>query len=116
MHWFSDKDAWMLYRLGAFGEVVGWSLLISAIVYRKFGFVGSDIVVSICGTLHGVLFLLYFAFTVSTARSMAWGPWRVIGALVAGNLPYIALIYERIIAYHRKKYPVYVDPPRDYDS
>ena len=32
-HWFTDKEAWFIFRLGAFMEATGWTLLISAIIY-----------------------------------------------------------------------------------
>lgn len=114
-HWFTDQDAWMLYKLFAFGEAVGWTLLISAIIYRRFDMPLDDIFVSIAGTVHGLLFMLYFVFTLITIRSMEWGVWRTAGALAAGTAPYTSVAYERIMARHRKKYPKYVEPPEDSD-
>lgn len=61
-HWFSDADAWMLFRLAAFVEAIGWTLLISAIVSRRLGMSGADIAVSIAGTIHGVFFLCFLYF------------------------------------------------------
>lgn len=114
-HWFTDKDAWMLYKLFAFAEGVGWTMLISAIIYRRFDLPLDDILVSIAGTVHGLLFMLYFVFTLITIRSMEWGIWRTTGALVAGTAPYTSVAYEKIMAYHRKKYPKYIEPPEDSD-
>ncbi len=116
MHWFSDEHAWVLFRLFAFVEAVGWTLLISAITYRHFDMPLSDIAVSIAGTLHGLFFSLYFIFAIITARSMMWGFWRVVAALLAGMPPYTALIFERVTAYHRKKYPTYIAPPPGYSD
>lgn len=114
-HWFTDQEAWALYRLFAFVEAIGWTLLISAIVYRKFDLPLSHIFVSIAGTVHGLFFGLYFLFVFLTARSMLWGPWRVSFALVAGMPPYTAVIFEQYMARHRKKYPRKVDPPKGLD-
>ena len=36
MHWFTDKDAWAMYRIVAILEAVGWTMLISSIIYRWF--------------------------------------------------------------------------------
>lgn len=116
MHWFSDEHAWTLFRLFAFTEAVGWTLLISAIISRYLDMPLSNIAVSIAGTLHGLFFTLYFVFTIITARSMMWGFWRVAAALVAGMPPYTALIFERVTAHHRKKNPLYVAPPPEYDA
>lgn len=115
-HWFTDKEAWMLFRLFAFAEVVGWTLLISAIIYRKFDLPLDDIFVSIAGTVHGLFFGLYFIFVIITARSMLWGPVRTSTALLAGMPPYTSLVFERAMTYHRKKYPAHVEPPKGYDD
>ncbi len=114
-HWFTDREAWTLFRLFAFIETFGWTLLISAIIYRRFDLPLDTIFVSIAGTLHGLFFTLYILFVLLTARSMMWGFWRVSGALLAAMPPYTSLLYEKIMAYHRKKYPVYVEPPSDID-
>ena len=113
-HWFSDADAWLLFRLAAFVEAIGWTLLISAIASRRLGMPGADIAVSMAGTVHGVFFLCFFVFLLVTARSMAWGPWRVLGGLAAGNIPYASVVFERIMAWHRRKNPVKVAAPAGY--
>ncbi len=100
-HWFSDADAWMLFRLAAFTEAIGWTLLISAIASRRLG-------------MHGVFFLCFFVFLLVTARSMAWGPWRIVAGLAAGNVPYASVVFERIMAWHRRKNPVTVPTPIGY--
>lgn len=115
-HWFTDKEAWMLFRLAAFTEAIGWTLLIGAIIYRSFSLPLADIFVSIAGTVHGVFFGLYFLFVLITARSMAWGPRQIISALLAGMPPYASLVFEQLMARHRKKYPVYVKPPAGHDT
>lgn len=115
-HWFSDEDAWKLFRLAAFTEAVGWTLLISAIVSRKVGMPHADIAVSIAGTLHGTFFLVFFVMLLVTARSMAWGKWRLAAGLVAGNIPYGSVVFERIMRWHRQKYPVAVAGPIGYDE
>ncbi len=110
-HWFTDKEAWGMYRLFAFGEAIGWTLLIGAIAYRGFGLPEADSVIAFCGRIHGILFVFYFLFVLITARSMKWGIWRISGALLAGIPPYTSIIYEQIMAFHRKKRPAYVEPP-----
>ncbi|HEX8182448.1 MAG TPA: DUF3817 domain-containing protein [Candidatus Saccharimonadales bacterium] len=115
-HWFVDKDAWAIYKVFAFGETAGWTMLIAAIIYRKFDLPGFEIAIGIAGRLHGVLFLLYFVGVLITARSMGWGPVRFIAALAAGVPPYTALVYEQLMAYLRKKHPKYIAPPEGYDA
>ena len=111
MHWFSDKDAWAMYRLFAINEAVGWTVLILSIIYRRFDMPHDDLFVSIAGRIHGVMFGRYFIFVLITVRSMMWGFWRTTGALLAGMPPYTSLIYEKMMAYHRKKYPKHIAPP-----
>ncbi len=110
-HWFTDKEAWALFRFFAILEAVGWTLLIGAITYRSFGLPEYESVISVAGRMHGLFFSLYFLFVLLTARSMKWGFWRVAVALVAGMPPYTALVFEQLMAYDRKKRPVYIRPP-----
>ena len=116
MHWFTDKEAWGIYRLAAVFEFIGWSLLIGAIIYRRFDMPFDDAAVTIAGRMHGVFFLTYFLVVFATFRSMGWGWWRLLGALAAGVPPFTALIFEKIMKYHRKKYPKKVTPPKGFDE
>ena len=115
-HWFSDKEAWLLFRTSAFLETLGWTLLISAIVYRRLEMPNPDIVISIAGRLHGVFFLLYFIALLLLARSMEWKALRIIIALAAGVPPYGSLVFEKYIARLRKATPPKVQPPKDFDK
>lgn len=110
-HWFTDKEGWAIYRLAAFGETVGWSMLIGAIIYRSFDLPGYEIAIGLAGRFHGILFVLYFIGVLIAARSMGWGLLKITGALLAGIPPYTALVYEQLMAYVRKTKPVYVAPP-----
>ena len=112
-HWFSDQEAWVIYRFFAIAEAIGWTLLIGAIVYRYFDLPGYEAAVSLAGRIHGIVFSLYFLFVLLTARSMEWGVWRIGMALAAGIPPYTGLIFEQIMARHRKKYPKYIEPPKE---
>ena len=113
MHWFTDKEAWWIYRLGCFLEAIGWSLLIGAIIYRRFDLPLDDAFISVAGRIHGMFFVAYFAAVLATFRSMGWGFWRLAGALAAGVPPFTSLLFEQIMAWHRKKYPVVIDPPKN---
>lgn len=110
-HWFTDKEAWWIYRLGAILETIGWTLLISAIIYRKFDLPYDDSFITVAGRIHGIFFIAYFGAVIATARSMGWGIWRLGAALVAGMPPFTSIIFEQVMSIHRKKQPVYVEPP-----
>lgn len=111
-HWFTDKEAWWIFRLGAFMEATGWTLLISAIIYRSFDLPLDDTFITIAGRIHGIFFVCYFAGVLATARSMGWGFWRFMTALVVGVPPFTSLVFEQVMAWHRKKHPVVVAPPK----
>jgi len=115
-HWFTDKEAWFIYRLGAFMEATGWTLLISAIIYRSLGLPEYESFISVAGRLHGIFFVAYFASVIATARSMQWGIWRVGAALALGVPPYTSLVFEQVMSWHRKHRPVYVTPPKDLEG
>lgn len=115
-HWFTDEEAWGVFRFFAILEAVGWSLLIIAIIYRSLGLPEAPSVISFAGHLHGMGFVLYFIFIFLTARSMGWGIWRIGMAVVAGMPPYGSVIFEHFMGRYRKKQLVYVEPPRGYDE
>jgi integral membrane protein len=115
-HWFTNKEAWWIYRLGAFLEAIGWTLLISAIIYRRFDLPEYESFISVAGRLHGIFFVAYFAAVIATARSMGWGLWRIGLALAAGVPPFTSLVFEQIMSWHRKKHPVHIAPPKDLDK
>lgn len=112
-HWFTDREAWGIFRFFAILEAIGWSLLIIAIMYRRMGLPEAASVVSFAGHIHGIGFGLYFLFTILVARSMEWGIGRIGTAIVAGMPPYGSILFERIMAIHRKKRPAYVEPPKN---
>ena len=115
-HWFTDKEAWWIFRLGAFMEATGWTLLISAIVYRSFDLPQYESFISVAGRIHGIFFVAYFASVIATARSMQWGIWRVGAALALGVPPFTSLVFEQVMSWHRKKHPVFVEPPKNIDE
>jgi len=115
-HWFTDKEAWWIYRLAAILEATGWTLLITAIIYRRLGLPEYESVISVAGRMHGLFFVAYFFAVVATARSMQWGIWRFSIAILAGIPPFTSLIFEQAMSWHRKKQPVYVEPPKNIDE
>ncbi len=115
-HWFTDKEAWWIFRLGAVLEATGWTLLISAIIYRKLGLPEFESVITVAGRIHGIFFVCYFAAVLATARSMGWGFWRFITAVAAGVPPFTSAVFEQIMAWDRRRRPVYVAPPIETDN
>ena len=69
---FSDKEAWGIYRLSAFGEAFGWTLLIGSLGAQKYLMHGNKILVSFAGQIHGLLFFAYIAAVLATHASLGW--------------------------------------------
>ncbi|MGV9002290.1 MAG: DUF3817 domain-containing protein [Candidatus Saccharimonadaceae bacterium] len=115
-HLFTDKEAWGVFRFWAIIEAVTWTMLISAILYRRLGLPEAPSVISFAGHIHGIAFIFYFIFVLLLARSMEWRLLRIGSAIVAGMPPYGSIIFEQVMARHRKKKPVYVEPPKGYDE
>lgn len=100
---FTESEAWWLFRVAAIGEAVGWSLLISGILFRQYIVAGNDIAVQIAGRIHGMLFLAYIAAVVVLYPSLGWGRGRTIIAGLASVPPYGSLMFEQWSAYRRRR-------------
>jgi integral membrane protein len=98
---FRDQEAWLLFRLAAFGEAAGWSLLITGIALRQFLPSHSQIPVLLAGQIHGMLFLLYALAAIGLYPSLRWSRWRALVALAASVPPYGSLLFEQWAAYKR---------------
>jgi len=115
-HWFTDAEAWAVFRFFAIGEAVTWLMLISAIVYRRIGLPEAPSVVSFAGHVHGLMMMVYCLIIVLVARSMEWRFGRMCLAVAAGIPPFGTIIFEQIVAWRRKHRPVYVAPPAGVDE
>jgi integral membrane protein len=99
---FSDREAWALFRLAAFGEAIGWSLLIFGIICRTYIIPGSNVFVAVGGRIHGMLFFAYIAAVLAFAPSMRWPlPQTLLGGLMSVP-PYGSLLFEMIISRQRR--------------
>jgi integral membrane protein len=108
---FTDAEAWMLFRIAAYGEAIGWTLLITGIALEHM--TGSHAYVAIGGRIHGMLFVSYLAACVVLYPSLGWSRWRALFALAFSTPPYGTLLFEQWVAYKRrahgfKKYQHYL--------
>jgi integral membrane protein len=99
---FTESEAWMLFKLAAFGEAFGWTLLIAGILIKRFVMHGDDTAVLIAGQVHGMLFFAYFAAATMLYPSLGWGRWRALFAVAASVPPYGTLLIEQWAAYKRR--------------
>ena len=92
---FTDEDGWMLFRLAAFGEAIGWTLLITGIGLSRYVFANNQASIVIAGRLHGVLFLAYVTAAVGLYPTLKWSRTKAFFALLVSVIPYGSLIFER---------------------
>lgn len=99
---FSDREAWVVFRLAAIGEAVGWTLLIAGILTKRYLTPASNTPVIFAGRIHGTIFLCYLLAVGLTYSSLKWSRKRVIVAAAASVPPYGTLIFEQWAAYQRR--------------
>jgi integral membrane protein len=99
---FTDKEAWMLFKLAAFLETFGWILLITGILFSHYKWFGYDYALPIAGSVHGILYLFYVFIVFFAHRSMQWSVWRFLVAEAVSNAPFGALIFELWVARRRR--------------
>lgn len=93
--YFTDNEAWKLFRLAAFGEAFGWTLLISSILFKHYVTPTSNIPIEIAGQIHGTLFLIYIAGVFVLHPSLHWSPRRTLIAGLVSIPPYGTLVFEQ---------------------
>ena len=98
---FTDTEAWNLFRLAAFGEAFGWTLLIGSLIFKHYLTPTSNIPVEIAGQIHGTLFLIYIASVVVLHPSLKWSPKRTLIAGLVSVPPYGTLVFEQWAAHAR---------------
>jgi len=99
---FTDTEAWNLFRLAAFGEAFGWTLLISSLVFKHYVTPGNNIPIDIAGQIHGTIFLIYIAAVVVLHPSLHWSPKRTLIAGLVSVPPYGTLVFEQWVAHKRR--------------
>jgi integral membrane protein len=99
---FTDSEAWNLFRLAAFGEAFGWTLLICSIVFKHYVTPGNNIPIDIAGQIHGTIFLIYIAAVMVLHPSLRWSPKRTLIAGLLSVPPYGTLVFEQWEARRRR--------------
>lgn len=91
---FTPAEAWLLFKLSAWAESFGWTLLITGILLKRYVLSGNDVPVKIAGQIHGTLFLIYFAAATILAPSLSWSGRRTLVAIFCSVPPYGSLVFE----------------------
>lgn len=100
---FTQTEAWNLFRIAAFGEAIGWTLLIVGILIKHFYTPGNDAPVLIAGQLHGTLFIIYIIAVIFLYSTFKWPRWKMVIAGFASIPPYGSLLIEQWEARRRKQ-------------
>ncbi len=100
---FSETEGWMLFRLAAIGEAVGWTLLITGIGLTRYVLHGNQIPVLAAGQIHGTLFIIYMVAAAGLYPTLGKSrKWAVV-ALIASVPPYGSIIFEQCAQTFRSK-------------
>jgi integral membrane protein len=81
-------------RFVAFLEGSSFVLLLFGAMPLKY-LAGLPLAVSIVGSIHGALFLVFLAALYRAARARAWPPRRSLTAFVASILPFGTFVFDR---------------------
>ncbi len=90
----------MLFRVAAYGEAAGWTLLVAGIVLENI--TGSHAYVAVAGRIHGMLFVVYLMAVLAFYPSLAWSRWKALFALAFSVPPYGTIVFEQWVAHKRR--------------
>jgi integral membrane protein len=99
---FTEKEAWGLFRIAAFVETFGWTLLIIGIIAVMMKWPQAEAVIAVAGSIHGILYIFYVFIVIFAHRALHWSVWRFIFAELISVVPYGALVFELWVASRRK--------------
>jgi integral membrane protein len=98
---FTEPEAWFLFKIAAFSEAIGWTMLGLSVVVRSLSVPGSEIAVQLSGRTHGTLFLMYIFAVLLLSPSLGWSFGRMLIAGLCSVPPYGSLVYEQLSAQYR---------------
>lgn len=102
LQFFSEIEAWNLFRFAAFGEAIGWTLLITGIVYKHLQLRNSEQVLTVLGQTHGTLFVGYLFIVLAVSASLGFSRLQFILATAMSVPPYGTLVYEKWLSHWRE--------------
>ena len=100
---FTDKEAWLLFRIAAFLETIGWVLLVTGIVFSVKKLPQHETVLALGGSIHGIFYIFYIFIIIFAHRSLKWGVMRFLVSGAVSTFPFGALIFEKWEAHRRKR-------------
>jgi integral membrane protein len=100
---FTEDEAWLIFKIAAFAEAIGWTILIIGIMLTEHVFGGNRIPVVLAGRTHGIFFMLYIVATLSLAPSLGWKWKQTISAGLMSVPPYGTIAAEVWFSHRRKR-------------
>lgn len=99
---FTNREAWMLFKTSAILETIGWTLLITGIVFAHFKWPFYDWILPLAGSIHGIFVIGYMLIVFFAHRSMKWSVLRMLVGEAVSVIPYGALVFEQWAIRHKK--------------
>ena len=95
---FRPREAWALFRWTAWGEAIGWTLLLIGILFQVMHWPGDSWLLPIGGSLHGMFVIAYMGAVFAIHRSFTpkWSTEKMIVAELINAIPYAVLVFEQI--------------------
>ena len=91
------SDSLKRFRQISMAEGLSFLVLLFIAMPLKYAF-GYPLAVKIVGWLHGVLFIMYFAQGLQTARKEQWSTQLMLGAVGASVLPFGPFVLDKRLA------------------
>ena len=83
-----------LFRRVAIAEAVTWALLLTG-MFLKYVTETTELLVSVGGMLHGVVFIAYVLTTVLVATDQRWSKGRLVAGLLSAIPPFVTIPFDR---------------------
>lgn len=88
------SGALLRYRVLAYVTGI-WLLLLTSVVVAKYGFGASP--PGFVAVVHGWVYAVYLVLTLDLAVKARWRPLPAVGVLVAGTVPFLSFVVERMV-------------------
>lgn len=97
----TNNEAWNLFRIAAISEAVSWLLLLTGMYFKYLVHPGTDTLVAIGGSIHGIVFLAYAAAVLFLCKILNLTVLQTLIAAAASVIPFGTLVFERWLAHKR---------------
>jgi integral membrane protein len=87
--------SWLRSPLGRY-RIMAW--VVGTMLIAVFVAIPFQTVEKVIGPIHGILYILYLATVVNMLIVYRLGFWYFVGMVVAGWLPFLSFIVERLIS------------------